>query len=107
MRTSASHIELPTNVPITRFGRLAERTRLSSTGPPGLGHIRTHHVIQRIHHADHRELPDPLLAKRDDKGATAVEYGLMVALIAVAIIGTVGALGGRLNTLFTQISGAL
>ena len=48
-----------------------------------------------------------MLAKRDDKGATAVEYGLMVALIAVAIIGTVGALGGKLNGLFTQISGSL
>jgi len=35
-----------------------------------------------------------------DEGATAVEYGIMVALIAVAIIGTVLALGGQLNTLF-------
>lgn len=42
-----------------------------------------------------------------EKGATAVEYGLMVALIAVAIIGTVTALGGQLNTLFTQITGSL
>ncbi|MET4144914.1 Flp family type IVb pilin [Arthrobacter sp. UYCo732] len=38
-----------------------------------------------------------------EKGATAVEYGLMVALIAVAIIGTVTALGGGLNQLFTNI----
>ena len=38
-----------------------------------------------------------------EKGATAVEYGLMVALIAVAIIATVGALGGQLNTLFGEI----
>jgi pilus assembly protein Flp/PilA len=30
----------------------------------------------------------------DESGATAVEYGLMVALIAVAIIGAVTALGG-------------
>jgi pilus assembly protein Flp/PilA len=29
----------------------------------------------------------------DDHGATAVEYGIMVALIAVAIIATVGAVG--------------
>jgi pilus assembly protein Flp/PilA len=40
----------------------------------------------------------------DESGATAVEYGLMVALIAVAIIAGVTALGGRLNTLFTQVS---
>jgi pilus assembly protein Flp/PilA len=44
---------------------------------------------------------------RDERGATAVEYGLMVALIAGAIIITVTALGGQLNTLFTTISTAL
>jgi len=48
-----------------------------------------------------------LKAKRDERGATAVEYGLMVALIAVAIMATVQALGGALNGLFTQITGAL
>ncbi|WP_109474372.1 Flp family type IVb pilin [Ornithinimicrobium cavernae] len=50
-----------------------------------------------------------LRAKFEDseKGATAVEYGLMVALIAVAIIGTVTALGGQLNALFTEITAAL
>ncbi len=50
-----------------------------------------------------------MLAKliRNEEGATAVEYGLMVALIAVAIIATVTALGGGLNGLFTQITGAL
>ena len=41
--------------------------------------------------------------RRDEKGATAVEYGLMVGLIAVVIIAAVIALGGRLNTLFTTI----
>jgi len=45
--------------------------------------------------------------RRDDRGATAVEYGLMVALIAVAIIGTVTLLGTQLNTLFTAITNAL
>lgn len=43
----------------------------------------------------------------DDEGATAVEYGLMVALIAVAIIGTVTLLGDELNNLFTSITNAL
>jgi pilus assembly protein Flp/PilA len=47
---------------------------------------------------------------RGDRGATAVEYGLMVGLIAVAIIATVGLLGGELNTLFdtvlTELEGA-
>jgi pilus assembly protein Flp/PilA len=40
---------------------------------------------------------------REEKGATAVEYGLLVGLIAVAIIVTVGLLGGRLNELFQEI----
>ena len=45
--------------------------------------------------------------EREEKGATAVEYGLMVGLIAVAIVVTVGLLGGRLNGLFTTITNAL
>ena len=45
--------------------------------------------------------------KDEEKGATAVEYGLMVALIAVAIIATVTALGGGLNGLFTKVTGSL
>lgn len=49
-----------------------------------------------------------LTARRDEeKGATAVEYGLMVALIAVAIIGTVSLLGTGLNGLFTSVTGKL
>ena len=44
---------------------------------------------------------------REEKGATAVEYGLLVGLIAVAIIATVTLLGGQLNTLFTSITNAL
>ena len=45
--------------------------------------------------------------KKDAKGATAVEYGLLVGLIAVAIIATVGLLGGKLNDLFETIKNAL
>ena len=43
------------------------------------------------------------LRDRED-GATAVEYGLMVGLIAVAIIATVVLLGGQLNLLFQRIT---
>ena len=43
------------------------------------------------------------LRDRED-GATAVEYGLMVGLIAVAIIATVVLLGGQLNQLFQRIT---
>jgi pilus assembly protein Flp/PilA len=48
-----------------------------------------------------------LIGRDEEKGATAVEYGLMVALIAVAIIGTVTALGGGLNSLFGTVTGSL
>ena len=41
--------------------------------------------------------------KREEKGATAVEYGLMVGLIAVVIIVAVTALGSRLDGLFDSI----
>ncbi|MBB1052920.1 Flp family type IVb pilin [Dietzia sp. B44] len=43
------------------------------------------------------------LDERKDRGATAVEYGLMVGLIAVVIIVAVTALGGQLNTLFEGV----
>jgi len=42
-----------------------------------------------------------------DRGATAVEYGLLVALIAAVIVGVVGTLGGQVSAAFTTISGAL
>jgi pilus assembly protein Flp/PilA len=41
---------------------------------------------------------------RQEKGATAVEYGLMVALIAVVIIAAVVILGGRLSTVFQNVA---
>jgi pilus assembly protein Flp/PilA len=44
---------------------------------------------------------------RDDRGATAVEYGLMVSLIAVVIITAVTLIGTKLNTLFNAVATAL
>jgi pilus assembly protein Flp/PilA len=44
---------------------------------------------------------------REEKGATAVEYGLMVGLIAAVIITTVILLGGQLDALFVEITDAL
>jgi pilus assembly protein Flp/PilA len=44
---------------------------------------------------------------RDESGATAIEYGLMAALIAVAIITIVTTLGTNLNARFTSVSNAL
>jgi pilus assembly protein Flp/PilA len=42
-----------------------------------------------------------------ERGATAVEYGLLVALIAAIIVGTVAALGTQINTAFTTITNAI
>lgn len=48
-----------------------------------------------------------LAALRNDRGATAVEYGLMVALIAVVIIGAVTLLGTKLSTIFDNTQTAI
>ena len=42
---------------------------------------------------------------KDDKGASAVEYGLLVALIAAVIVGAVTLLGGNLNATFNYVAG--
>ncbi len=42
-----------------------------------------------------------------ERGVTAIEYGLIAAGIAVAIIATIAALGTNLNTTFSSVSGSL
>lgn len=42
-----------------------------------------------------------------EKGATAVEYALIIALIAVVIIGTVSVLGEQIQTAFQKVSDAV
>ncbi len=44
---------------------------------------------------------------RSEDGATAVEYGLIVALIAAVIVGVVATLGGQINTAFQTVSTAI
>ncbi len=44
---------------------------------------------------------------QEEEGATAVEYGLMVSLIAVVIITAVQLIGTNLNTSFTSVAGAV
>jgi pilus assembly protein Flp/PilA len=44
---------------------------------------------------------------RDEEGATMVEYGLLVALIALVAIAGVTTLGTGLKNLFTNVSGSL
>lgn len=44
---------------------------------------------------------------RNRKGATAIEYGLIAALIAVAAIAGMSSLGGSLSTAFNTVGGHL
>ena len=44
---------------------------------------------------------------KDESGATAIEYGLIAALIAVAIIGALNSVTGGLNGVFARVTAAL
>ena len=46
-------------------------------------------------------------ADQERKGATAIEYGLIAALIAVAAIGAMQGIGTKLNTTFNNVSNKL
>jgi pilus assembly protein Flp/PilA len=50
-------------------------------------------------------LAEPL--RRDDRGATAVEYGLIVALIAAVIVVVVGLLGQKVSSAFQTVLTAM
>jgi pilus assembly protein Flp/PilA len=41
---------------------------------------------------------------RDESGATAIEYGLIAALVSVAAIGALTAMGTSLKAMFTSVS---
>jgi pilus assembly protein Flp/PilA len=43
----------------------------------------------------------------DESGATAIEYGLLAALVAVVLIGVLGFLGQRLEGTFQEVVNAL
>ncbi len=55
--------------------------------------IKLHFVIEDLKHR----------LQREERGATAVEYGLLVALIAAVIVGTVFTLGGQIDTAFQDV----
>ena len=45
--------------------------------------------------------------RRDKRGATAIEYGLIVALIGVAIMGALSSLGGGVGGMWTKLNTAV
>jgi pilus assembly protein Flp/PilA len=44
---------------------------------------------------------------RDEEGATMVEYGLLVAFIALVAVAGVKTLGGSLSSMFTAVAGSV
>lgn len=44
---------------------------------------------------------------KDESGATAIEYGLIAALVSVAAIAALGSLGGSLGTMFNSVANEL
>ena len=71
------------------------------------GHIRV-----ALHHWEEPFTMTKIAAKvqtllNKERGATAVEYGLMVALIAVVIIAAVSLLGNNLSTTFNNVAGKI
>ena len=64
-----------------------------------------------LSNADDRE-GDPMskIAKRflaDESGATAIEYGLIAALVALALVTALSVLGGKITGVFDKISTAI
>jgi pilus assembly protein Flp/PilA len=45
--------------------------------------------------------------RKDESGATAIEYGLIAALIAVVVVAAMTALGGQIQTTFGEIGGTV
>jgi pilus assembly protein Flp/PilA len=54
-----------------------------------------------------RQMRQPKRFLADDAGATAIEYALISALIAIALVTILGALGSQLSAEFSEVSSAL
>jgi len=74
------------------------RNLLSAQSPPWKGNEMLSYLVK---------LQFKAAALRDDRGATAVEYGLMVALIAIVIILAVTTLGTNLQNLFNDVASSV
>ena len=74
--------------------------RAAGIGGPGSGLVREWFWMSKI-----KQFVGAL--KKDESGATMVEYALMLALIAIVSLAAVTALGLNVQTAFTNISGAI
>jgi pilus assembly protein Flp/PilA len=73
---------------------------------------QSHFLKENFFNLDRRNTMNKLIqsAKQfmsNEEGVTAIEYGLIAALIAVVIVATVGDVGKALNTVFTSVKTAL
>jgi pilus assembly protein Flp/PilA len=80
------------------FGLSLEAERLTRTRP---------HVRKNVMHPRLLKFQVKRPRVLDDRGATAVEYGLMVALIAIVIIGAVEVLGTNLSSIFDAVASSV
>jgi pilus assembly protein Flp/PilA len=64
-------------------------------------------IIQQSNQKKEKKMKKLIAFFKDDEGATAVEYGIMVAAIAAVIIGVVIAIGQNTNAGFTTVNTAL
>ena len=86
---------------------------------PRNGSLITHVLTQALFHGQQSEshfrdleprrqiMSKFLKLIKNNKGATAIEYGLIAALIAVAAIGAMTSIGTALNSTFTNVATAL
>ena len=63
--------------------------------------------VTEVHEHGDRKMKTIRKFIKNSKGATAIEYGLIAALIAVAAIAAMQGLGGALNKTFNNVSGKL
>jgi pilus assembly protein Flp/PilA len=65
--------------------------------------LRSRHYINAMHCGE-AKMKNVMKFLKDKSGATAIEYGLIAALIAVAVIGGVTSLGTNANATFNNIA---
>jgi pilus assembly protein Flp/PilA len=88
--------------------RLAEAFSFSAQHRSGLSRNRSlERVLTMLKHIAKFQVSAFHARTRGERGATAVEYGIMVALIAAVIIALVAAIGGKLQTAFTTVNSKL
>lgn len=75
--------------------------------PQMLAHVLDANYNHSASRTENTMLKNMLSMLRNDDGATMVEYGIMVALIAAVCIVLIAALGGKVSTAFSTVNSAI